>query len=87
MSLTKEITNDKIEVVYLEAGYPVIQVRTATVIKEDGKAISRNLHRVSYVPADSLEDVSSDVQALAGLVFTEEAKQAYTHFLESKDKF
>jgi hypothetical protein len=32
MALTKTTTNDKIEVMQLAAGYPVIQVRTATII-------------------------------------------------------
>ena len=41
MAITKETENDKIEVVNKWN----IQVRTATVIKEDGKEISRNYHR------------------------------------------
>jgi hypothetical protein len=45
MALTKETMNDKIEVLQLAAGYPVIQVRTATIIKEDGVEISRTFHR------------------------------------------
>jgi hypothetical protein len=35
MALTKTTKNDKIEVLQLAAGYPVIQVRTATIIAED----------------------------------------------------
>ena len=41
MAITKETENDKIEVVNKWN----IQVRTATVIKEDGTEISRNYHR------------------------------------------
>ena len=41
MSITKEKTIDKIEV--LESG--VIQIRTATVIKEDGDELTRSFHR------------------------------------------
>jgi hypothetical protein len=33
MALTKTTTNDKIEVMQLAAGYPVVQVRTATIIQ------------------------------------------------------
>jgi hypothetical protein len=32
MALTKTVLNDKIEVLTLAAGYPVVQVRTATII-------------------------------------------------------
>ena len=35
MALTKETLNDKIEVLNLAAGYPVIQARTASIIKRD----------------------------------------------------
>ena len=42
MAITKEIIEDKIEIV---GDYKSIQVRTATVIKEDGVEISRSFHR------------------------------------------
>ena len=42
MAITKEVIQDKIEVV---GEYKHIQVRTATVIKEDGVEISRSFHR------------------------------------------
>ena len=41
MAITKETVVDKIEV--LEMGQ--VQVRTATVIKEDGVELTRTLHR------------------------------------------
>ena len=44
MSLTKEVTADKIEVVATEDGQ-VVQVRTATRIVEDGAVISQSYHR------------------------------------------
>ena len=50
MAITKELTEDKIEVV---GDYKSIQVRTATVIKEDGVELSRSFHR------HTLECVSS----------------------------
>ena len=43
MALSEETLNDKIEVVQTAAGYPVIQVRTATIIKRDDVEISRNI--------------------------------------------
>ena len=46
MALTKTTENDKIEVVRKWN----IQVRTATVIKENGTEISRSFHRKVLVP-------------------------------------
>ena len=58
MAITKETENDKIEVVNKWN----IQVRTATVIKEDGTEISRNYHRHVLQPFTSsfVEDSSGD---------------------------
>ena len=77
MALTKTTTNDKIEVVQLAAGYPVVQVRTATIIAEDGVEISRTFHRHVLAPDADLSAESADVAAIAGAVFTDEAKAAY----------
>ena len=77
MALTKETKNDKIEVLQLAAGYPVVQVRTATIIAEDGVEISRTFHRHVLVPDADLSASDADVAAIAGAVFTDEAKAAY----------
>ncbi len=77
MALTKTTTNDKIEVLQLAAGYPVIQVRTATIISEDGTEISRTFHRHVLTPDADLSAEDADVAAIAGAVFTDEAKAAY----------
>ena len=42
MAITKEIVEDKIEIV---GDYKAIQIREATVIKEDGKELTRSFHR------------------------------------------
>ena len=42
MAITKEIVEDKIEVV---GDYKAIQIREATVIKEDDVELTRSLHR------------------------------------------
>ena len=47
MALTKTIEDDKIEVV---GQYKSIQIRTATVIKEDGKELSRSFSRRALSP-------------------------------------
>lgn len=77
MALTKTTTNDKIEVLSLAAGYPVVQVRTATIIAEDGTEISRTFHRHVLTPDADLSAEDADVVAIAGAVFTDDAKAAY----------
>tara|TARA_R110001632_G_scaffold30577_1_gene80480 strand:+ start:1201 stop:1455 length:255 start_codon:yes stop_codon:yes gene_type:complete len=77
MALTEATKNDKIEVVQLPAGYPVIQVRTATIIKRDDAEISRSFHRHVLTPDADLSGEDSDVVAIAGTVFTDDAKAAY----------
>ena len=85
MALEKEVINDKIEVLQLAAGYPVIQVRTATIIKEDGVEISRNFHRHVLTPDADLSNEGSDVVALANTVFTAEAKAAYADYMAAQE--
>jgi hypothetical protein len=78
MALSEVTLNDKIEVVQTGAGYPVIQVRTATIIKRDDTEISRTFHRHVLTPDADLSAEDADVVAIAGTVFTDEAKAAYT---------
>jgi hypothetical protein len=87
MALIKEIIEDKIEVV---GDYKNIQVRTATVIKEDGVELSRSFHRhalecVSSVKNDDdswthidtdVSSESTEVQGIATAVWTPAIKNA-----------
>ena len=77
MAITKTTKNDKIEVLQLAAGYPCVQVRTATVITEDGVEISRTFHRHVLTPDADLLAEDADVVIIAGAVFTADAKAAY----------
>ena len=78
MALTKEVKNDKIEVLNLAAGYPVIQVRTATIILDDGVEISRTFHRRVVTPGDDfLAEQDADVMAIIQAVFDADAQAAY----------
>lgn len=77
MALTEETKNDKIEVIQLAAGYPVVQVRTATIIKRDDQEISRNFHRHVLTPDADLSGEDVDVAAIANTVFTADAQAAY----------
>jgi len=77
MALTKTIIIDKIEILYFAAGYPVIQVREATIISENDVERYRSFHRHVLPPDADVSGESNDVQAIAGVVFTEEAKAKY----------
>ena len=68
MSLTKEVSADKIEVVATEDG-TVIQVRTATRIVEDGAVISQSYHRHVINSGDDWSSEPSNVQAICNAVF------------------
>tara|TARA_R100001594_G_C3842895_1_gene216358 strand:- start:110 stop:391 length:282 start_codon:yes stop_codon:yes gene_type:complete len=84
MALTKTTEEDKIEIV---GPYKIIQVRTSTVIKEDGKEISRSFSRDSINPgtldgSDNLVDTdvsarSTEVQGICNAVWTSTVKDSY----------
>ena len=80
MALTEETVEDKIEIV---GEFKHIQVRTATVIKKDGKEISRSFHRHIVAPDADTSGESDDVKAIAAQVHTNEVKTAYAAHLES----
>ena len=86
MAITKEIVEDKIEIV---GEHKNIQVRTATVIKEDDVEISRSFHRKVLECVESSHDgsswthtdtdvsgESSEVQGIASAVWTDDVKNA-----------
>ena len=87
MAITKTTENDKIEVVNKWN----IQIRNATIIKEDGKEISRSFHRNVLTPgtldaSDNLVDTDlssedADVKAIAEAAWTTQVKADYKAFL------
>ena len=77
MAITKETIQDKIEVV---GDFKHIQVRTATVIKEDGKEISRSAHRHTIHPDMDISGEDAEVQAVANAVWTDDVKSAWADF-------
>ena len=83
MALTKEIIEDKIEVV---GDFKHIQVRTATVIKEDGVELSRSYHRHVVTPNSDSTNESADVKAMVAQFHTDAIKTAYTNHLEKSEK-
>ena len=80
MAITKEVVQDKIEVV---GDFKHIQVRTATVIKEDGVEISRSFHRHVVAPNDDSSKESADVKAMVAQFHTDAIKKAYADHIKA----
>jgi ABC-type metal ion transport system substrate-binding protein len=78
MGITKETKQDKIEVV---GDFKHIQVRTATIIKEDGIEISRSYHRHVVAPDSDSSTESDNVKEMVKLFHTDEVKKAYADHL------
>jgi hypothetical protein len=72
--ITKQIITDQIEIV---GPYRHVQVRTATVIEEDGVELSRSFHRHVVAPTDDYSNETAEVQAVCQAVFTPEVIEAY----------
>ena len=84
MALSEATLNDKIEVLHLAAGYPVVQVRTANIINRDDVEISRSFSRHVLAPNADLSSEDADVVAIASVVFTDGAKAAYQTHLDAQ---
>jgi len=82
MAITKTTVADRIET--LENG--IIQVRTATILEEDGVELTRTFYRSVLLPSDKSSgswedtDISGEdarVQAICNAVWTSAVKTAY----------
>jgi len=82
MAIAKRTEEDKIEVV---GQYKQIQVRTATVIEEDGVELTRSFHRHVVSPGDDVSNESAEVQAIAAAVHTPEVVAAYQEMLANQE--
>ena len=84
MALTKSTEDDKIEIV---GEYKHIQIRTATIIKEDGVELSRKfarrvLHSGTLDASDNFVDTnisseSAEIQAICNGVWSTTTKDAW----------
>ena len=83
MALSESIEYDKIEVVGI---YKAVQVRKATVIKKDGKELTRSFERYVLHPDTDLSERSepNEVTAICNAVWTQEVKDAWKTFQESQ---
>ena len=82
MAIEKNIVDDKIEVV---GDYKLIHVRTATVIIEDGVELTRTFSRKVLSPHEDIMSESAELQGIAGVVWTDEVKAAWTAFQASQE--
>ena len=80
MAITKEIVQDKLEIV---GEFKKIHVRTATVIKEDGVELSRSYHRHVVNPNSDSSNESADVKAMVTQFHTDAVKTAYAEHLKN----
>ena len=94
MAITKEVKSDKIEVV----NDWNVQVRTATIIKEDDVELTRSFHRHVLVPfvsskaddnswthtATDISGEGAQVQAIANAAWTDDVKAAYKTYTEAQ---
>ncbi len=78
MAITKRIEQGKLEIV---KPFNCIQVRTDTIIEEDGVELSRSFHRHVVAPDADVSGESDDVKALATQFHTDAIKTAYAAHL------
>lgn len=93
MAITKTIVDDKIEIV---TDFKHLQIRQATIIKEDGTELSRSFHRRmvhcgtidtsdNFVDAD-ISSETTEVKAIAAAVWTQSIKDAWkAQLISEKD--
>ena len=74
MAIEKEVKDDEFRV----AGeFKYLNVRQATIIKEDGEELSRSFHRRVLSPDDDISNESQEIQEIAGAVWSDEVKEKY----------
>ena len=74
MAITKTTAIDKIEIV---GEFKQIQIREASIIQEDGVELTRSFRRYVLSPGQDISEQSSEIQAIANAVWTEELIAAY----------
>ena len=82
MAITKETLIGKMEIV---GEFKSVQVRTDTVLKEDGTELSRSFHRHVLHPDADITNEHSEVQAVCNAVWTQAVKDAYAAFKQEQE--
>ena len=81
MALGKTTTDDKIEIV---GDYKHLNIRTATIISEDGTELSRSFHRRVITPDADVSGESAEIRGIAAAVWTDQVKSAWQTFQEAQ---
>lgn len=80
MALTKENKIEKIEIVGV---YKAIQVKTATIVKEDGETISVSYDRKVLHPDSDMTNEDQEVKDVSNVVWTDAIKTAWSDYQAS----
>ena len=80
MALSESLEYDKIEVV---GQYKQVQVRKATIVKKDGKELTRSFHRYVLHPDADISKEPTEVVAVCNAVWTDAVKESWKTFQES----
>ena len=80
MALEKTTTDDKIEIV---SDFKHLNIRTATVVSEDGTELSRSFHRRVITPDMDVSGESAEIRGIAAAVWTDQVKSAWQTFQEA----
>ena len=81
MALSESTEYDKIEIV---GQYKAVQVRKATVIKKDGKELTRSFERYVLHPDSDISAEPAEVTAICNAVWTDEVKEAWKTYQASQ---
>ena len=79
MALTKELKDDY----EVRGEHKHINVRTKTSIMEDGKELSFSYHRKVLTPDMDISSESDEIKALAGAIWTDAIKKAWSDKLKA----
>ena len=76
MSLEKIVLNDKLEIVDM-GSWKSLQVRTATIIRENEEEISRTFHRRVINPDADWSSEDAEIKTICDMIMTTERVNAY----------
>ena len=76
MALEKTVLNDKLEIVDM-GSWKVLQVRTATIITDDGEQISRTFSRRIINPDADWSSEDIEIKTICDMIMTTERVNAY----------
>ena len=82
MAIIKATADDKIEIV---GDYKHLNIRTATILSEDGTELSRSFHRRVITPDADVSGESAEMQRIAAAVWTDDVKSAWQTFNENQN--